>query len=721
MARGATISVENNFTQGLITEFTAMNFPENAVTDTDNCVYSELGSVTRRLGCDFENSASVYALSTITSRANAYTEYKWYSTGPLGTVQFLVQQVGDILTFWTISTSSALSDNKKSFTVNLATYAAPGATADQISERPCQYTTGRSKLVVAHPFCDPFYVSYDADTDSVTATRITIEVRDFKILSTAFAVNERPTTDTNPHKYNMYNQGWDLTTLVVNDNGSGVFTTAIYPRYKNRTARYPSRSDVWFAGRDPNFYNAWFSKTDPYIGSIQYASPAVQGPNGHYVYPAFDINRTSVSGISGLESENSGIARPSATAFYAGRIFYSGVSADGFSDKVYFTQILDEDSKFGKCHQQNDPTSEELSDLLDTDGGVIPLALIETVTSMKVVGDALVVLATNGIYVISGTVQSPFKATDYTVTYLSTIGVTSAQSVVVVDGGIFWWNNDAIYTLAPGQNGSFEVTNISKGTIQSLVDDIPTGNIQYIKGAYNKRDQIVQWLFSDTDELTGYRYNRILELNLVSKAFYPFTIDTTLAPRIAGLASIGGQREVESLENVTDNALVVVTATGPVNVQIEITEFVPNSELFKYTIVGSISSGSPGISYGELRDATYVDWKSFDSVGVDYSSYGISGYRVRGEFLRRFNATPIEYVVRYIDQGRLLVSGIWDYGFRETSTQELYLIRPEVEYLLRRVKMRGKGRALQLKFQSVGNNPFDLVGWSSFDTGGSLP
>lgn len=33
MPRSAAITVENNFTKGLITEFTAMNFPENAITE----------------------------------------------------------------------------------------------------------------------------------------------------------------------------------------------------------------------------------------------------------------------------------------------------------------------------------------------------------------------------------------------------------------------------------------------------------------------------------------------------------------------------------------------------------------------------------------------------------------------------------------------------------------------------------------------------------------
>jgi hypothetical protein len=47
-------TTENNFTKGLITEATGLNFPENAATSTDNCQYTLIGDVTRRLGIDRE-------------------------------------------------------------------------------------------------------------------------------------------------------------------------------------------------------------------------------------------------------------------------------------------------------------------------------------------------------------------------------------------------------------------------------------------------------------------------------------------------------------------------------------------------------------------------------------------------------------------------------------------------------------------------------------------
>lgn len=714
MARGAVTTVENNFTRGLITEFTAMNFPENAITEGDNCVYSEFGSVTRRLGAEYENGRTIHTTASLSANPNSYTEFKWHSVSNLGTVSFVVQQVGEKLHFFSISTNSALSANKKSFIVDLTTFGAIGVSAATISASPCQYTAGRGYLVVVHPFCDPFYVSYNADTDSITSTKITIETRDFELLNDNLRIDERPATLSNLHKYNLYNQGWYAVVDVVGAGDKNVLQD-----WDDDRSDFPSNADVWWTFRTASGSEAG----QPSFGVDRNAIVNTPAPNGHFIYNTFDINRTALTGFTGLPSQSAGSSRPSAVAFYAGRVFFAGVNTNKYSDKVYFSQIIDTDAKFGKCHQINDPTSENTPDLLDNDGGVISLPLIETVVSVKVISDVLVILATNGIYTITGTANGPFKATDFTVSYVSSIGALSHLSVIEVDGGLMWWNNDGIYALTRDNVGTFQVTNVSKSTIQTFFNTIPSGNLTFTKGAYNKKSQLVQWIFSDDEGLTGYRYNRILEFNIVSKAFYPFTIDTILAPRISGIVSVGGQREILSLENVTDNGLVVVTNNAAQNVQIQVSEFVPNSELFKYTTTGLISGGSSGLTYSELWNTDLLDWESFNSVGTSYDSFGISGYRIRGELLRPFTSTPVTFIVKYLGDGigRCLVSPIWDYNFRQGSTSELYLTRPEVDYIIRRVKFRGKGKSMQVLFQSVGNAPFNLTGWATFDTGGQVP
>lgn len=708
MTRGASQTVDSNFTKGLITEFTAMNFPENAITEGDNCVYSEQGSVTRRLGMDYENGRTVHATSALTSNPNCYAEFKWHSVDNIGTTSFVVQQVGEKLIFFAVTTNAALSPGKKSFTVNLMSFAAPGVVVADVSATPCQFTAGRGHLVVVNPYCDPFYVTYTSATDTIATTTITIEVRDFEQLDDGLDIDERPTTLTNLHKYNLYNQGWYADGIWATNEDR---VQVLNKWHSARGSDYPSNADIWWLYKNAsNLYQPFFQT---------HATTTTPAPNGHYIYNALNIDRTTETGFTGLPTVSAGASRPSAVAFYAGRAFYTGISANQYSDKIYFSQIIDDDNKFGKCYQKNDPTSEDISDLLDDDGGVISIPLIEKIITMKVVADSLVVVATNGTYLITGTQQGPFKATDYTVTYISSIGGSTHLSVIEVDGGLMWWNNDGVYAVQRDNIGNYSVTNVSKPTIQTLFNSIPSENLPYVKGAYNKKDQIIQWLFSS--DTTGFSYDRILELNLISKAFYTHTIDVTLNPRLVGLITISGQKESIALDNVFNNALAQVQNNALQNVQVQISSFSPNSELFKYATAGLISAGSSGFTYSELWDQQLVDWRTSNGTGLGYLSYGISGYRIRGNLLSAFNTTPITFIVKNLDTGRILVSGIWDYNFRSTSKEELYLTRPEVDYIIRRRKLRGKGKSLQIRFESVGNNPFTLVGWSTYDTGGTNP
>ena len=65
MPRSAAVSIENNFSKGLITEATAMNYPENSVADTDNSVFLKNGKVIRRYGIDFEDDFVVATLQEL--------------------------------------------------------------------------------------------------------------------------------------------------------------------------------------------------------------------------------------------------------------------------------------------------------------------------------------------------------------------------------------------------------------------------------------------------------------------------------------------------------------------------------------------------------------------------------------------------------------------------------------------------------------------------------
>lgn len=64
MARQTAKAEVNSFVKGLITEASALTFPENASLDEDNFVLKRDGSRQRRLGMDLEEDYKTVSTST---------------------------------------------------------------------------------------------------------------------------------------------------------------------------------------------------------------------------------------------------------------------------------------------------------------------------------------------------------------------------------------------------------------------------------------------------------------------------------------------------------------------------------------------------------------------------------------------------------------------------------------------------------------------------------
>jgi hypothetical protein len=199
------VSLENNFTKGLLTEFTGLNFPENAATSTENCVYTLVGDVIRRQGFDYEAN---FTQNMVSNTFVAINTYKWNNASGDGLTQFVVLQVGATLYFYKSSSATVnnpLSQQILTSTINLQAYTASGGAFDTTQE--CQFADGNGYLFVYQPTMDPIYVTYTSPS-TITATLITVQVRDFNGVVDGLTVTTRPSTDSNPHLYNLVNQGW---------------------------------------------------------------------------------------------------------------------------------------------------------------------------------------------------------------------------------------------------------------------------------------------------------------------------------------------------------------------------------------------------------------------------------------------------------------------------------------------------------------------------------
>lgn len=340
--------------------------------------------------------------------------------------------------------------------------------------------------------------------------------------------------------------------------------------YKQETGLYPSNVQTWWAMKRPvqatpdNLQKTYLEVFDPEMKD-QITFGNTLAPKGHYIFDAFDIDRSVVSSVGGLEKQTTDGARPKAIEFFAGRVFYAGTRATKWGSRIYFSQILERPAQVSDCHQQQDPTSEDVPDLLPSDGGVIVIPDIADVVKMYSYGDALYVFATNGVWKIAGSDGSGFKANDYAVSKLTSVPGFGQHSFVETDAGLLWWNRSGIWAIAPDQTGlNMQVASLSDPAIKDFFLDIPDESKKYAKGAYNKQSKIVQWIYSEdapTDITTKYSYDRILNLDTRTGAFYPWRpISDERLETIAmsGIIAIDGEAVTASAADVlvdTDNVV----------------------------------------------------------------------------------------------------------------------------------------------------------------------
>lgn len=700
MPRSVATAIENNFAKGLITEAVGLKYPENSCIETYDCIFDVLGSVYRRPGFDYEFG---YSLKTINKIGCAIKTYHWKNISGDGLVSFLVVQVGSTLYFYS-STNGAgsLSGGASVSTIDLNTYQSSGS--PPVYQYECEFSDGLSKLYVVHPCLENFYVTFSGG--SFTGTTYTLKVRDFEGVADTLAVDTRPVTlaANSPHRYNLYNQGWPTDSTYINT----FFATA---------ATYPSNADVWWIYKDLT------DVFDPATTLANNTRGNTQAPKGHFILPLYSGDRNTASGLTGQTATTSGSARTSSTAFFAGRVWYSGVQAQGFNSKVYFSQIIRQDTQVGQCYQNNDPTDEALFDLLPDDGGVISIPECGTVYKMFAMQNILLIFAYRGVWMITGSSGLGFSATDFVVSKLSSVRTTSGTSFVDVNGLPMWWNPDGIWAVKPTNNGGFTVDEVTYSTIQTFYDEIPTASKLFARGFYNPLTRVVSWLFRSTDaSITddNYSYDRVLNLNTLSGAFYPWKISTGVT--VHSLVVVDGSGGISIEQQIVDDAAeVIVDDAGETVVGFALQNL--SVALKTKYLVSVPGSGSYNFTFAETVDMAFEDWVT-PSFANSYESYFITGYKVHGQANKNFQSN---YFTIYNEgTGAFYAQGVWDYAIstatgRMTNKQLCNFDDDAYSNSFRRLKIRGQGKALQYKVSSLPAQDFNIIGWSTWETGNQTP
>jgi hypothetical protein len=701
----SAVLVENSFINGLVTEATGLNFPDKAVTETYDCEFDLDGSVYRRTAIDLEPN---YATKTIDRNASAIKTYLWQNVAGDGNVTVAVVQVKNKLYFYETDGTGIFSTGEQTTTVTLT----PVSGAPTIDAVEAQFSDGNGVLIVTHPYCDPMRVAYDIAAHTATATTITIKIRDFEgAVADPYTTEERPTSTlaalNAAHKYNLYNQGWNTTNLTAWDTA---FTTM------------PSNADVmWRFKNTADNFEASAAVVD------RISSGNTPAPKGHFILTLSNQDRSTASGVSGVTSTTTSFQRPATSAFFAGRVFYGGINHVGFNSNIYFTQIIERPDQYGNCYQLNDPASEELFDLLPSDGGVIAIPEAGTIIKMFTVPGGLCVFAANGVWFITGSTGLGFTANDYAQLKIADINTLSDTSFVNVNGFPSWWNSEGIYIMQGGQNLP-AVKALSYDKIKTFYDEIPVDSKRFARGFFDRTDGHIRWLYRSESTSTLekiYEYDRVLNFNIRTEAFYPWTISPSDVKVHTILSSELVTRPI-NLDLVTENDLVDLIVDSNGDQVITYTASGSADQQFDKYLVSYADSGSYEFSFANRTDSTYKDWESYDNFGIIYNSYFKSGQRLDGQAIAKGQANWVNVYSRTLEPVKYNFQALWDFANtgdtgRWSSSQQITHTDTNYTNASRRLKVRGHGKAMQFKVSSVLDEPFDVIGWSSFRSINAAP
>lgn len=719
------------FIGGLNSEAGPFTFPPNTWAEGNNIVPDLSGALFKRKAIDLElgYTTSNINISNDVVLNSAFTVREWNAVNGNGNINFIVVQVGYKLYFYENRTT-ALSLNIKNFSIDLDAYYV-GGNPNGKGFSQIDVSSVYGKLLVVSQDTKPIFITYNSTTDSITVEEVEVKIRDLQGIDDGLAVNERPPTLSNQHKYNLYNQGW-------------------YESYINTVGSpYPSNAQSWIHGKDSSDV---FTKTQ--LEKMDFGT--TPAPKGRFILDAFHRDRSLVSGVSGIDEEIE-LFRPSTTAFYAGRAWYSGVNSNKLGTWVFFSQVVESEDKIGNCFQEADPTSEIISDLVDSDGGIIIVADAGTIVSLKAISAGVVVFATNGIWFIGAGQDSKFSASSYEVRKISNVGTQYANSIVAVEDLLFYWSAGGINVLtADPVSGMLQSQSLTDTTIKTMYNEIPSTGKLYCSGKYNTEGKIIYWIYNSDSNNNGIE-NRFVKDSILAydfriKCFYtlsfatkgivgPYIVDSTLTKDVFDL--------IEDVLVYDSGNNQVAVGTDEVVVQMRFASGAPRAWKFLTLVPDGNVWEMTFSDFETTRNAPdkFRDFFSWDNNGASYDAYIITGYSISpGNGNKAIQALYVHtYLYRTetgftntyepVNGSACYLQARWDFtddtvANKWSQEQQVYRhLRPYIvnaytdpfndgyPVIITKNKVRGRGKAVQLKLTAHPDKDMQIVGWTGIFLG----
>lgn len=751
-------SVENNFTKGLITESTGLNFPENASTDTSNCEYTLVGEVLRRMGINKEVNG---ADRTIATTGFAQNTYMWNNPGGDGNSKILCQQIGNTVYFIDVATSTVanpLSVNIISG-IDVSLFTAAGATFDPTVE--CQFADGNGYLFIYQSTIETQYITYNPITKALAALPISIQTRDFSGILDGLPVNTRPATLSRNHQYNLQNQGWTsgnawaatATNNISITNGQVGFTVAsgitgitngaivtisgpanfggntitasgTVTSYSGNTLVINVTSSnssstgqawtitplgvgylsAWFAveGNYPSNADVWWYFKNPngvfdptdYAGNVTLATG--NAPQGHYILNEFNQNRAAISGLAGINTVST-TKRPTTGAWFQGRVWYTGVDS---------SQVASTDTNF-YTWTENIYFSQIVTGV--SDFGLCYQTDDPTSENLNALlptdGGVITIVGCGTIHKLWPTANGMLVFANNGVWFItgslgigfsaSDYTITHISSVKVLSAKSFVDVMGLPYFW--NEEGIYQVESGQSG--QLAVNPITVGTIlDFYNNIPLASKKYAHAAYDPIDYRIQWVYKNTAETSVTTRYQFNSILNYNTYNKAFYPYSISGDG-VHFISGITYVSYPYVSTAKPL----------PG---FKY----SASAGTT-FTFADEHDTNFVDWGT-----VNFVSYFITGYKLHGKAMQK---TQLPYV--YVFNGltdfnpvSYYLQSIWDFSSKgnesKFSVKQFTEVWDTNKTVFRKAhRLRGMGYAVQFKFSSVDGKPFHIIGWAVYE------
>lgn len=700
------------FTNGLNTETSVLtNLPSEFQDGSFNVDILPNGSIKPRRGVN-ALSSSTYTVqssgvngSSLRSTPNVHFAKFKISTSNTQQDYLLVQAIGTnkYITVYNTDITSLQSIGSPAFELSLGTNC-----ASQMSYKSLSFASSDTRTYFTGLYCQPGYISLSTGTINPTITFFDVFTRN---------ITGAATTSSRV----QYNNKWYE--CAEAHTSAAQYAPDIYPEY-------------------------WHQLT----GSI---------PGGTATWSAASVSYTTnlVKTFSKAETLDGSQLRPTVIALHANRIWLA------LGSTLYFSQIIEDDvdtlRKGIRFYQAADPFSSTDNDVVEDDGGVLPIQGAGIITGLYPLGKSLFVTTTDGVYQVSGA-DGIFTATNYSVNRVLNDRIESKFGGVVVGETLIIAGVDALWiskredTLFGSDSVSFEkLTEAVVSTqndsrvigIKTLYKSIPEASKKAMKVVYSSSDSTIYIFYNES--LTSYDiskasasepgyYTNWLKFNTITKTYTKHSIIDNAGsskPYITCPFILPTGTDSSSQEVVSNSDNVVSNSN---NVVISIPFGSP--ELLFLGAIHKQADDDLVYLFGEMESENVTDWAYDAAYEDDYDAKVYCGVQVFGDVSRRKSATYIFFVFKKVESG-IIVDNVDTHpggcllsvanNFATSTTSKKWTNQLQIYYPYRfgvslasgandghnhthyKLKLKASGYATQFVIQKDPGKDFHLIGFNT--------